>query len=733
MRRSLRKGGASPARLLAGARRRAGRARRNLRALRVLRRSLEGAAPPEGLRKLYGRGGRPRGDLVTGRRSWHACPGAADAAADLLREALVPGRGSAAAAIAVELVRARPRDAELHRLAALAAGLVEDWDLAEDRWARALELEGSSPERAAGLVADERRRSEQRRAVAGQRVPSRLEARRRELLGRSVWEDPDGAFWRYVAQAVACDALEGLEPVLDGLVPADRPLPNGKAPREITDAIAAADALEAEADYPGALRELDRIAPTEGKPTVRYLITLARLASAVSDYRRARVALRLAGAADEATSLAAAHDARIAWVVHDTAGARRSAELALSGGQDRPQARAVLDLLERQLPPPDPPAGGIAHVAFFAGRGFNFGDILLPLAVQDAIGEAVRKAGPAERPAGGPTWLPFHVHQLFDEDYVRLANTQRAVVVGGGGLFLPDTSPNGHSGWQWNVPRTSLEALRVPLFLFAVGYNLFPGQSFRGNLFRENLVALAEKAELLGLRNHGSIDRVREMLPDELTGKVRFVPCATTVLERLRDDLPPAETGTGRILLNAAFDRSARRFGHRYDDVLEQVHRFVLAARDMGADVRVSAHMSGDERIATDLRSTYDVDLPVENLHTMDVGDALATYRNASLVIGMRGHATMIPFGLGTPVLSIVSHPKMRYFLDDVGRAEWGVDVGDSNLGDRLTDLARDVLAREEDYRRDVRERQQGLFDHVAGAAELVAARTTGPPREEHT
>ncbi len=56
--------------------------------------------------------------------------------------------------------------------------------------------------------------------------------------------------------------------------------------------------------------------------------------------------------------------------------------------------------------------------------------------------EAAAGPGP-ERPA----WVPFHVHQVFDDPRVALANAQRAlVVVGGGGLLLPDTAPNGNSG-----------------------------------------------------------------------------------------------------------------------------------------------------------------------------------------------------------------------------------------------------------------------------------------------
>ncbi|GMA25065.1 hypothetical protein GCM10025864_28240 [Luteimicrobium album] len=86
----------------------------------------------------------------------------------------------------------------------------------------------------------------------------------------------------------------------------------------------------------------------------------------------------------------------------------------------------------------------------------------------------------------------------------------------------------------------------------------------------------------------------------------------------------------------------------------------------------------------------------------------------------MRGHAAMIPFGLGTPVLSIVSHPKARYFLEDLGRTEWGFEVNDDGLADELLERSSEVLAREAEYRQDVSNLQADLWEHVRAAGRRV-------------
>ncbi|MFC8599621.1 polysaccharide pyruvyl transferase family protein, partial [Isoptericola sp. NPDC057191] len=588
---------------------------------------------------------------------------------------------------------------------------------------------GSVRERAAAAcarVADLRRALALRAVVDARPVDgARVGAARRALLA-APWRSP-GAVEAAAVRYVACAVADGDVRDLDGLV---GPLLDGGALHVseldapgVAHLVARATVLADDADHDGALHLLRGLPALPEALTGPALLLLARLLTATSRYAEARTLLAVAGSADDAATAAAAHlqAARVAWVRHDHDGVRAETDLALAAGAPARAVRGLRrDALHPRTPAPDDaPTDGVGHVAFYVDPGGNFGDVALPLAVREAVEDA----------AGPRTWVPFHAHQLFDADRVRVANAQRALVVGGGGLFLPDTAPNGHSGWQWNVPAASLAALDVPLFVFAVGYNLFDGQEFHGARFRDGLVALARRAELVGLRNHGSMERVRALLPDDLAGRVRFVPCPTTVYERLHPDLPAAETGTGRVLLNAAFDRSARRFQGGYRTFLAQVRDVVARASRAGAEVRVVAHTRGDTRLAHDLRDAHGLDLPVDELHLMDPGEAFGVYRRASLVVGMRGHATMIPFGLGTPVLSLVSHPKMRYFLDDVGRPGWGFDARDPRLGPRLAERALDVLAREQEYRDDVRALQLDLLPHVQDAAGRVAAALGAPAR----
>ncbi|MFH9178460.1 polysaccharide pyruvyl transferase family protein [Streptomyces albogriseolus] len=415
--------------------------------------------------------------------------------------------------------------------------------------------------------------------------------------------------------------------------------------------------------------------------------TLGVCLMALSRYAEAEARLLLAAASPDVAPRAYAQLARLAWLLGRDEDARR---YALEGLDADPTDAGCHAWQVRTRPERaetdgggEPVAAGerLAHVALFAEGRENAGDKVLPEAVRLCFG-----------PDTGPRrWYAQPVHRLVDEAALEELNARRGVVVGGGGLFLPDTSPNGHSHWQWNVPDALLERLTAPLAVFAVGYNVFDGQLYRRTRFAESLRVLVERSAFFGLRNHGSIDRVRELLPAALREKVRYQPCPTTVARHLVPGWTDPAERADTVLVNCAYDRAGLRFGHDYGHFLGQM-AFALRGLRERADVRYAAHMPADERFVDDLRRAHGLTLPVEQLYDRTNDDIRALFRTSRLVIGMRGHAGMIPFGCGTPILSLVSHPKLAYFLSDIGRAEWGLSVHDRDLGPLLLERAAAIL-----------------------------------------
>lgn len=456
-----------------------------------------------------------------------------------------------------------------------------------------------------------------------------------------------------------------------------------------------------------------------GRPDLpRCHETLGVCLMALSRYEEAETHLLLATASPDFAPRAFGQLARLAWLLGRTEDARG---YALAGLETDPTdancrawyARTSEMVTVRAESVSTRPAEQLAHVALFADGEENAGDKVLPQAVRSCL----------TADTGPDRWHQQHAHLLVDEASLERLNARRAVIVGGGGLFLPDTAPNGNSGWQWNIPDDVLARITAPLAVFAVGYNVFDGQRYRRERFAASLRALVERSAFFGLRNHGSVARVRELLPESLREKVRYQPCPTTVARHLDPRLAEPAAREDTVLVNCAYDRAGLRFGHDYGHFLAEMAAAIRAV-SASAEVRYAAHMPADERFVDDLRREHGLTLPVEPLYLLPNDGIRDLYRRTRLVIGMRGHAGMIPFGCGTPVISLVSHPKLAYFLADIDRPDWGVSVHERALGARLAERAHAVLADHPAAVADVHDRQDLLWsvtrDNLARLRELT-------------
>jgi polysaccharide pyruvyl transferase WcaK-like protein len=460
------------------------------------------------------------------------------------------------------------------------------------------------------------------------------------------------------------------------------------------------------------------------KPSTAEHLEAGTTLAAVSDYDAADAHLLLAGLDPAKAPAALAKLSEIAWIRHDHA---RGRDFALDGLELDPGARGCRIQLRRNEAAEaadnalGDTQGMLAHAAFHADPHGNAGDL--------ALGDAVRRCFDLEyqpKPRKGlakstlrkqnfPRWWYVHVHQEFDEQRLARVNAGDGLVLGGGGLFLPDTAPNGNSGWQWNVNDEMLRRITVPLVVWAVGYNTFEGQSFDGSRFATSLRTLVERASFIGLRNSGSVERVRAMLPAELAARIHWQPCPTTVASRLGGPVwetprQPGEGDSGPVLLNCAYDRSDRRFGDDYGRFLENLKDWILATRHR-AEVQYAAHCVDDETFVLDLRREHGLSLPVIPMYDMTVTQIQETYRKAALVVGMRGHAGMVPFGCGTPIISLISHPKLGFFLADLERPDWGIPVHEPALAERLGELTEHILDDRAAVVADVDALQERLFE----------------------
>ena len=268
-------------------------------------------------------------------------------------------------------------------------------------------------------------------------------------------------------------------------------------------------------------------------------------------------------------------------------------------------------------------------------------------------------------------WKIIPVHSIVTTDTVADINQYDKVIIGGGGLFLPDTNRNLISGWQWPISKDCLRSIRAPVCVFSVGYNYFRGQK-PDELFIDSLCELVKKSSFFGLRNRGSVEAVRALLPQELQNKVVFQPCTTTLIRKLVE-LPPKKR-TNCVAVNMAFDREDMRFGYKKDEIVRAVAAGVKQIEDRGYKIYYVCHTPDDDLFTPYLKAAH-VKYKLIDLSFAFPTEVFEFYNKIDLVIGMRGHAQMIPFGLNCEILSLGTHDKMKWFLEDIDASDWYIDL----------------------------------------------------------
>lgn len=360
----------------------------------------------------------------------------------------------------------------------------------------------------------------------------------------------------------------------------------------------------------------------------------------------------------------------------------------------------LMDSAGRKLLNNIPGRSSLAHIGVH-GLG-NAGDVMLLAAVRKVYDDLT----------GLHNWYFQHVNSVISADQVHSFNkNMKGIVFGGGGLFLPDTNNNCNSGGVWNCSIENLKNIQIPMMVFAVGFNRFNGQEDFAPIFLDHLRELVRRSAFFGVRERSAIRELARYVDDELVSKMVFQPCPTSVLNYLFPNKDfSLYSQQKQLALNIAFDRRDLRFKEREDQILSAVGRTMKWASQQGWEITLAIHVSTDNQIIPWL-IRYGVPFREVDLTIRSPRQILDFYKNVNLTIGMRSHSQMIPFGLGKPILSLISHNKIQYFLEDINHPEWGVSILHRDLDDRLISKIQTVDFEWEKLIYQIRQAQQVLWE----------------------
>ncbi|MEJ8476096.1 polysaccharide pyruvyl transferase family protein [Roseibium algae] len=329
----------------------------------------------------------------------------------------------------------------------------------------------------------------------------------------------------------------------------------------------------------------------------------------------------------------------------------------------------------------------IAHVG---GWGRNYGD----LALQDGQMRVLREDSDQSL-----EFLPIHCQQTeFHPDLIdRINETCDLMILGGGGMIFHRPEDSSKSGWQFNIALEDLDRIRVPIVVYAVGYNPFHFDSQKLlPVAMEHLKATQERALMFSVRNNGSRNALINGGLDP--NRIEILPDPGMYVPSFPLTLPQSAGKDLKIGLNWAGDRPHFRFPEPWEaNRLGLIDALCGAFQALAGDypelqVYFIPHL--ENRIDSDVWELFSQRLGTRILNLEDsvrniyppsraqVGFLADTYRQMDISIGMRGHANIIPFGMNTPLLGLGSHDKVGFFLDEVGLLDnWLSTQADSSAG----------------------------------------------------
>ena len=262
---------------------------------------------------------------------------------------------------------------------------------------------------------------------------------------------------------------------------------------------------------------------------------------------------------------------------------------------------------------------------------------------------------------------------LYSGTNVDKLNSFDAIMVGPGGLILPDSAPNKISCWQWVIHKNSYPKIKVPIHVIAIGWNLFYGQTLdmqgrdsrasdksRTPIFRENMRALIRQSASFSMRHKADIGKLLDVVGREFADRIKWAECPTMPYVReLWKDSPDKA-----IAIEIKTDRENVRYGKIgknkvYADLVAVVRKLL----EMGEKV---VHLSHDGSLNFQRYcSAKGVSIP--SLRN-DVADAIkirANYKRFDIIVCTAGHSQMISHALGKLTLSLNTHPKTKAFSAD--------------------------------------------------------------------
>ena len=268
--------------------------------------------------------------------------------------------------------------------------------------------------------------------------------------------------------------------------------------------------------------------------------------------------------------------------------------------------------------------------------------------------------------------------ELYTKKNITKLNNFHYIIVGAGGLILPDSNPNNVSCWQWKIHKDNYKLIIKPIYVISIGYNLFSNQTMampnrrsnktfknRVSIFKANINELVRVSQHFSLRHKYDVKQLSKWIAPSLKRKIKFEPCPTIWYSHKYwlKRMPPLDLRK-YIAIEIKDDRQWRRY-HKIgvEQFYDQLLKFVIFCQKNNKQICILSH-DGSDSFQKFLKSN-DIQIPLLNNSIAKESKIYKNYAQIHTILCMAGHSQMMSHALGIKTISLVTHPKILAFCKD--------------------------------------------------------------------
>lgn len=334
----------------------------------------------------------------------------------------------------------------------------------------------------------------------------------------------------------------------------------------------------------------------------------------------------------------------------------------------------------------------IAHI-YACKAKFNSGDFM--------IGKAYKKYFIHKYLNGNEdvkfTNLDCRNKELYNNQNINKLNNYDYILIGGGGLILPDSAPNKISCWQWLISQENILKITKPIYVLSIGYNLFFNQNLnmpnrdnlkedisRINIFKSNITTLINISKVFTLRHNEDVKCLLNIIGEEYKNKISYEKCATVWYVQTYWTLN--KNKMKYIAIEVKDDRQFRRY-HKIgkNKYYNELIKVINYCNSKNKPIVYLSH-DGSKDFYNYLKKKK-INIPYLDNSCGDAVKIKHNYQQIHTIICNAGHSQMISNGCGIRIISSVTHPKILNYCNDIDNKEYFEPNKDFNFSDKVIKL----------------------------------------------